>query len=61
MLPPQIQDEEALRLLFEEAKGNVLSARYPCDPEDCEALGALLCRLQLGPYQPGQPAPGALR
>ncbi|XP_055987597.1 FERM domain-containing protein 8 [Sorex fumeus] len=57
----QLQDEEALRLLFEEAKGNVLSARYPCDPEDCEALGALLCRLQLGPYRPGQPAPGALR
>lgn len=57
----QIQDEEVLRLLYEEAKGNVLSARYPCDPEDCEALGALVCRVQLGPYQPGQPAACALR
>uniref|UniRef100_A0A5F9DFQ3 FERM domain-containing protein 8 n=1 Tax=Oryctolagus cuniculus TaxID=9986 RepID=A0A5F9DFQ3_RABIT len=57
----QIQDEEVLRLLYEEAKGNVLTARYPCDPEDCEALGALVCRVQLGPYQPGQPAACALR
>lgn len=58
---PQVQDPEVLRLLYEEAKANVLGARYPCDPEDCEALGALVCRLQLGPYQPGQPEAGALR
>lgn len=57
----QIQDEEVLRLLYEEAKGNVLTARYPCDLEDCEVLGALVCRVQLGPYQPGQPAACALR
>ncbi|KAK2504195.1 hypothetical protein MC885_012935 [Smutsia gigantea] len=56
----QIRDEEVLRLLYEEAKGNVLAARYPCDVEDCEALGALVCRVQLGPYQPGQPAACAL-
>ncbi|XP_027799880.2 FERM domain-containing protein 8 isoform X4 [Marmota flaviventris] len=52
----QIHDAEVLRLLYEEAKGNVLTARYPCDVEDCEVLGALVCRVQLGPYQPGQPA-----
>ncbi|XP_073073645.1 FERM domain-containing protein 8 isoform X3 [Manis javanica] len=57
----QIHDEEVLRLLYEEAKGNVLAARYPCDMEDCEALGALVCRVQLGPYQPGQPAACDLR
>uniref|UniRef100_A0A8C6E597 FERM domain-containing protein 8 n=1 Tax=Moschus moschiferus TaxID=68415 RepID=A0A8C6E597_MOSMO len=57
----QIHDKEVLRLLYEEAKGNVLAARYPCDVEDCEALGALVCRVQLGPYQPGQPAACALR
>ncbi|XP_032345687.1 FERM domain-containing protein 8 [Camelus ferus] len=57
----QIRDEEVLRLLYEEAKGNVLAARYPCDVEDCEALGALVCRVQLGPYQPGQPTACALR
>ncbi|KAJ1066081.1 hypothetical protein K5549_013594 [Capra hircus] len=44
-----------------EAKGNVLAARYPCDMEDCEALGALVCRVQLGPYQPGQPTACSLR
>lgn len=61
--PPsaQIHDEEVLRLLYEEAKGNVLAARYPCDPEDCEALGALVCRVQLGPFRPGQPTACALR
>ncbi|XP_049748417.1 FERM domain-containing protein 8 isoform X2 [Loxodonta africana] len=57
----QIRDEEVLRLLYEEAKGNVLTARYPCDVEDCEALGALVCRVQLGPYQPGQSAACTLR
>nr|XP_035933541.1 FERM domain-containing protein 8 isoform X1 [Halichoerus grypus]XP_035933542.1 FERM domain-containing protein 8 isoform X1 [Halichoerus grypus] len=57
----QIHDEEVLRLLYEEAKGNVLAARYPCDVEDCEALGALVCRVQLGPYQPGQPTACTLR
>uniref|UniRef100_I3M2W7 FERM domain-containing protein 8 n=1 Tax=Ictidomys tridecemlineatus TaxID=43179 RepID=I3M2W7_ICTTR len=57
----QIHDAEVLRLLYEEAKGNVLTARYPCDVEDCEVLGALVCRVQLGPYQPGQPAACTLR
>ncbi|XP_010634287.1 FERM domain-containing protein 8 isoform X1 [Fukomys damarensis] len=57
----QICDEEVLRLLYEEAKGNVIAARYPCDMEDCEALGALVCRVQLGPYQPSQPATCTLR
>lgn len=57
----QIHDEEVLRLFYEEAKGNVLTARYPCDLEDCEVLGALVCRVQLGPYQPGQPAACTLR
>ncbi|XP_012354127.2 FERM domain-containing protein 8 isoform X2 [Nomascus leucogenys] len=57
----QILDEEVLRLLYEEAKGNVLAARYPCDVEDFEALGALVCRVQLVPYQPGWPAACDLR
>ncbi|XP_006901505.1 PREDICTED: FERM domain-containing protein 8 [Elephantulus edwardii] len=57
----QICDAEILRLLYEEAKSNVLTARYPCDEEDCEALGALVCRVQLGPYQPGHSAAYSLR
>lgn len=39
----------------------MLTARYPCDLEDCEVLGGLVCRVQLGPYQPGQPAACTLR
>ncbi|XP_053416998.1 FERM domain-containing protein 8 isoform X3 [Nycticebus coucang] len=57
----QIEDDEVLRLLYEEAKGNVLASRYPCDVEDCEALGALVCRVQLGPYQSGQPTACTVR
>lgn len=48
----QIQDEMVLRLLYEEAKYNILEGRYPCDLEDCEELGALVCRINLGPYDP---------
>ncbi|XP_031799938.1 FERM domain-containing protein 8 isoform X2 [Sarcophilus harrisii] len=50
----QVNNEEVLRLLYEEAKFNVLEVRYPCDAEDCEKLGALVCRLELGPYRQGQ-------
>ncbi|XP_036620182.1 FERM domain-containing protein 8 isoform X1 [Trichosurus vulpecula] len=50
----QVNNEDVLRLLYEEAKFNVLEVRYPCDVEDCEKLGALVCRLELGPYRQGQ-------
>ncbi|XP_061462062.1 FERM domain-containing protein 8 isoform X2 [Rhineura floridana] len=50
----QIQDEDVLRLLYEEAKYNILEGRYPCDLADCEVLGALVCRVNLGPYDPEQ-------
>ncbi|XP_077677428.1 FERM domain-containing protein 8 isoform X4 [Eretmochelys imbricata] len=50
----QIENEAVLRLLYEEAKFNILEGRYPCDVEDCEQLGALVCRLQLGPYDQDQ-------
>ncbi|KAG8146512.1 hypothetical protein E2320_013669 [Naja naja] len=50
----QIQDEDVLRLLYEEAKYKVLEGRYPCDLADCDALGALVCRINLGPYNPEQ-------
>ncbi|XP_066439060.1 FERM domain-containing protein 8 [Eleutherodactylus coqui] len=46
----QISDAGVLRLLYEEAKYNVLEGRYPCDIEDCELLGGLSCCLELGPY-----------
>ncbi|KAM8940497.1 FERM domain-containing protein 8 [Pelodytes ibericus] len=57
----QISHEGILRLLYEEAKYNVLEGRYPCDVEDCEMLGGLACRLELGPYNQEQHTPSALR
>ncbi|KAM9302458.1 FERM domain-containing protein 8 [Gastrophryne carolinensis] len=57
----QIGNEDVLRLLYEEAKYNVLEGRYPCDLEDCEHLGGLACRLELGPFNKEKHTPSALR
>ncbi|XP_057677917.1 FERM domain-containing protein 8 [Corythoichthys intestinalis] len=37
----QIEDEGVLRLLYEEAKNNIIMGRYPCDPEHWASLGGL--------------------
>ncbi|XP_067831701.1 FERM domain-containing protein 8 isoform X2 [Heptranchias perlo] len=50
----QIEDEGILRLLYEEAKFNILEGRYPYDLEDCHQLGALACRIELGPFDQDQ-------
>lgn len=57
----QISDEGILRLLYEEAKYNVLEGKYPCDIEDCELLGGLSCCLELGPYSQEKHTPSTLR
>ncbi|XP_056140797.1 FERM domain-containing protein 8 [Lampris incognitus] len=44
----QIEDEGVLRLLYEEAKSNILTGRYPTDPEHWTALGALALTLDEG-------------
>ncbi|XP_038148204.1 FERM domain-containing protein 8 [Cyprinodon tularosa] len=44
----QIEDEGVLRLLFEEARSNILTGRYPCDPEHWAGLGALTLALEEG-------------
>ncbi|MED6243731.1 FERM domain-containing protein 8, partial [Ataeniobius toweri] len=44
----QIEDETVLRLLYEEARSNVLSGRYPCDPEHWAGLGAVSLALEEG-------------
>ncbi|KAF6722290.1 FERM domain-containing protein 8 [Oryzias melastigma] len=44
----QIDDEGVLRLMYEEAKSNILSGRYPCDPEHWTGLGALSFALEEG-------------
>lgn len=37
-----------LRLLYDEAKSNILTGRYPCDPEHWTDLGALSFALDEG-------------
>ena len=37
-----------LRLLYDEARSNILSGRYPCDPEHWTGLGALSLALDEG-------------
>uniref|UniRef100_A0A3B4A643 FERM domain-containing protein 8 n=1 Tax=Periophthalmus magnuspinnatus TaxID=409849 RepID=A0A3B4A643_9GOBI len=44
----QIEDEAVLRLLYEEAKSNILTGRYPCDPEHWNSLGALSLAIEEG-------------
>ncbi|XP_029957242.1 FERM domain-containing protein 8 [Salarias fasciatus] len=44
----QIDDEGVLRLLYEEARSNILTSRYPCDPEHWNGLGALTVALEEG-------------
>ncbi|KAF3706638.1 FERM domain-containing protein 8 [Channa argus] len=44
----QIHDEGVLKLLYEEAKSNILAGRYPCDPEHWVGLGALSLALEEG-------------
>ncbi|XP_023132115.1 FERM domain-containing protein 8 [Amphiprion ocellaris] len=44
----QIEDEGVLRLLYEEARSNILTGRYPCDPEHWTGLGALSLALEEG-------------
>ncbi|KAM9510629.1 LOW QUALITY PROTEIN: FERM domain-containing protein 8 [Guaruba guarouba] len=49
----EVQSEALLRLLYEDARGQILGGRLPLDPPQALALGALSCRLRLGPFQPG--------
>ncbi|XP_051971916.1 FERM domain-containing protein 8 [Xyrauchen texanus] len=57
----QIEDEGVLRLLYEEAKMNILEVRYPCDPEHWLTLGALSCAIELGNGLDDQAVTAAIR
>ncbi|XP_064484788.1 FERM domain-containing protein 8-like isoform X2 [Ornithodoros turicata] len=46
----KITDDKMLKMLYSEAKGNVLDGRYPCEIDDCMVLAAIQARLELGPY-----------
>lgn len=57
----QVEDEAVLRLLYEEARSNILSGRYPCDPEHWTALGALSLALDEGTDLDGQQFTATIR
>ncbi|XP_051540048.1 FERM domain-containing protein 8 isoform X1 [Myxocyprinus asiaticus] len=57
----QIEDEGVLRLLYDEAKMNILEGRYPCDPEHWLTLGALSCAIELGNGLDDQAVTAAIR
>jgi len=50
-----------LRLLYDEAKMNILEGRYPCDPEHWLTLGALSCAVELGTGLDDQALTAAIR
>ena len=49
-LTPYYRDHKILELLYEEAKYNILTGRYPCEISDYIMLGGIQARLELGPY-----------
>lgn len=53
----RISDMKVLELLYEEAKWNILDGRYPCEPDDCDVLGGIQARLELGPYDSEKHSP----
>lgn len=57
----QIDDEAVLRLLYEEARSNILTGRYPCDPEHWVNLGALSLALDEGTGLDGQQFTATMR
>ncbi|XP_071810414.1 putative FERM domain-containing protein FRMD8P1 isoform X1 [Asterias amurensis] len=48
----QITDPKILRLLFDEAKTNILEGHYPCEADDFEYLAGILAFLEHGKYNP---------
>merc|ERR1719266_1662083 len=48
----KIRDSKVLEFLYEEAKFNILTGRYPCEISDYIMLGGIQARLELGPYNP---------
>ncbi|XP_022085914.1 putative FERM domain-containing protein FRMD8P1 isoform X2 [Acanthaster planci] len=57
----QITDQKVLRLLYEEAKCNILQGNYPCEPEDFEYLAGIIAYAENGKYDPDQHPAGFLK
>ena len=52
VFPHQITDQKMLRLLYEEAKCNILEGNYPCEAEDFEYLAGIMAYHEHGKYDP---------
>uniref|UniRef100_T1J5Z1 FERM domain-containing protein 8 n=1 Tax=Strigamia maritima TaxID=126957 RepID=T1J5Z1_STRMM len=48
----KLDDCNILNLLYEEAKCNILEARYPCEEGDYYKLASLQAGIELGPFNP---------
>ncbi|KAK3521581.1 hypothetical protein QTP70_014773 [Hemibagrus guttatus] len=57
----QVEDENVLRLLYDEAKVNIIEGRYPCDPEHWSQLAALSCAIEIGTGLDDQQLTSAIR
>ncbi|XP_071657609.1 FERM domain-containing protein 8 isoform X2 [Patagioenas fasciata] len=57
----EVQEEALLRLLAGAAREQLLSGRWALEPPQSLQLGALLCRMDLGPFDPQQHTAEALR
>ena len=56
-----LKDHRILELLYEEAKYNILTGRYPCEISDYIMLGGIQARLEIGPYDPAIHSPTFFR
>ena len=50
-----------MELLYEEAKYNILTGRYPCEISDYIMLGGIQARLELGAYDETTHTPSFFR
>ena len=57
----KIRDTKMLELLYEEAKYNILTGRYPCEISDYIMLGGIQARLELGSYDAAVHTPNYFR
>ncbi len=55
------RDTKILELLYEEAKYNILSGRYPCEVSDYIMLGGIQAALELGTYNASEHSPAFFR
>jgi len=56
-----VKDHKVLELLYEEAKYNMLTSRYPCEISDYIMLGGIQARLEIGPYDMAVHTPAFFR